>query len=428
MPTLATAILDARSRGNAIDANDVLALFARIVSDTPSIGACIVRPSQINLGESIETATWTLDHLPITPDNYAPDTHADPETAFTYSIGASMLDALGKHGPTGPIPSDLPLGVTDIIIACCSPIPSDRADLKTVRRAFRKALGLKEEQKKRGWIGIVSVVSAFALVALGVAFLVHGMSSDGSQSTPQSSQSMAQEYQSIDSNALIDVSGLTLSDAKTKLSAYGRNINETYEVSPSVPVGSVISQNPEAGTDMNDYTGDISLVVSAGQKSSVVPNVVGMTSTDASSLLSALGITMTTHDVDSQNPSGTIISQSPEAGSTQNSVLVNVSTGKMPVPSITAGADVDYTVSNLERLGFTVKKESADTNDESLDGKVLSVSNSGNRIAYGSTLTMKVGHYVEPTPTPTPTPTPSATPTPTPTASTTDGTDNEATK
>ena len=122
------------------------------------------------------------------------------------------------------------------------------------------------------------------------------------------------------SSQLKDLAGYSRSDAETYLSGIDVNISITVQRSNTVAIGHVISTEPEKGTIVQ--SGDtVVLYVSSGDGSTnvtkmTVPNVVGVESLErARKILAAnsLSVGTYTYQVDAA-PRGTILSQSPEAG------------------------------------------------------------------------------------------------------------------
>jgi hypothetical protein len=102
----------------------------------------------------------------------------------------------------------------------------------------------------------------------------------------------------------------------------------TTASSSTVPSGGVISESPAAGTLVNGGT-SVNLVVSTGV---AVPNVVGTTQSAATSALIGAGLVVGTVTTASSStvPSGSVISESPAAGTLVNggtSINLVVSTG-----------------------------------------------------------------------------------------------------
>lgn len=110
---------------------------------------------------------------------------------------------------------------------------------------------------------------------------------------------------------------LSVEDALTTLSPYGLTLQVVEKVvSPTVPVGRIISQTPEAGSICmaNDV---VNVVVSGGM--ATVPSLFGKTLSEAQILLSATGLSAnpTVVYVETENPDmhGKIAQQVPSAGS-----------------------------------------------------------------------------------------------------------------
>src|SRR5205814_672294 len=90
----------------------------------------------------------------------------------------------------------------------------------------------------------------------------------------------------------------------------------TTDTSLTVPAGSIISQSPAAGSDVVINTA-VALVVSSGLPHTTVPNVVGSTQGAASSAITSATLTVGTVTTATSLtvPSGSVISQTPTAGS-----------------------------------------------------------------------------------------------------------------
>jgi hypothetical protein len=144
-----------------------------------------------------------------------------------------------------------------------------------------------------------------------------------------------------------NVVGLTQAAASTAITNAGLMVGAiTTEVSTTVPPGSVISQTPAAGTQVASSTA-VALVVAVAPPtvSVVVPNVVGLTQSAATTLITSAGLTAgTVSSAPSTTvPSGSVISQTPIAGATLSAggaVNLVVSAGAAP-----GSPQVDVTVS-----------------------------------------------------------------------------------
>jgi lysophospholipase L1-like esterase len=134
-----------------------------------------------------------------------------------------------------------------------------------------------------------------------------------------------------------DVVGVPLADANSNIIAAGLTVGTiTYEYRNTVPAGNVISQNPTGGTAV-DIGSSVDLVVSLGRP--VVPNVVGMTQSDANTAIISvdnLQVGIITRQYSDTVATGLVISQNPVGGTEVNigdSVNFSVSLG-MPLITI----------------------------------------------------------------------------------------------
>jgi len=135
-----------------------------------------------------------------------------------------------------------------------------------------------------------------------------------------------------------DVVGMTEADANTTLAGFTLAIGTIVrEYNDTVPEGIVTGQAPAAGTTV--FVGSaVDLVVSLGKP--VVPNVVGMTQTDATSAITAvdsLTVGIVTSQYSNTVPAGYVMSQNPAAGvrvPIGSSVDLVVSLGKPVVPDV----------------------------------------------------------------------------------------------
>lgn len=160
---------------------------------------------------------------------------------------------------------------------------------------------------------------------------------------------------------------------------YGFKYSRTYEYSNTVPSGQVISQNPAEGSQAKK--GDtVTIVVSQGTQSVKVPNVVNKSQADASSELTAAGLsvgTITTEYSDTV-PEGSVISQGVNAGK-----FVDMGTSVSLV--ISQGKKTEYYVLSYEvevPEGTTVEVEVKDANGKTVYGptklkKTTTISASG---------------------------------------------------
>jgi membrane peptidoglycan carboxypeptidase len=150
-----------------------------------------------------------------------------------------------------------------------------------------------------------------------------------------------------------------------------------------------------------------------------VPDVVGQPQDKAVKILSDANFSpIVAGEVNSTLPAGTVASQSPGGGSTVelgSPVSLFISNGQPPkaqVPSV-VGLPEEAARSALSILGFQVSVNEIPVADPGQDGLVLQQApRPGANVVVGSTVTITVGRFTQPSP-----PTPPATPPPTPTPS-----------
>jgi serine/threonine-protein kinase len=164
-----------------------------------------------------------------------------------------------------------------------------------------------------------------------------------------------------------DVTGASIAKAKSDLTAAGLTWRITQVYDDEVAKDVVIAQSPKEGTRV-DEGAEVALTVSLGTQppaNVTVPDVEGMTSSDAQQALESAGLIVQTVEVyNATVPDGNVIAQSPAAGSSvapDTQVLIAVSLGPVPadvttvaVPDVVGMTQADATAA-LEDAGFSVE-------------------------------------------------------------------------
>ena len=204
-----------------------------------------------------------------------------------------------------------------------------------------------------------------------------------------------------------DVSGLPVRRALARLR--GAELEpRAQEVQSREPRGRVLRQLPEAGEEVPVGSPAI-VVVSSGPEISEVPNVVGLTSGEATTRLTRAGFRSRVDRVPSNQPEGTVVAQNPRGGTRTfqgTAVRVNVSMGpaggtttvvtttaaaQAEVPD-TVGVDEATARSTLEGAEFTVRVVDRPTTDAAQEGIVIEQRPAGgSRARSGSSVTIFVG-------------------------------------
>lgn len=200
-------------------------------------------------------------------------------------------------------------------------------------------------------IGMAVLVGVIAILVAGNAFgIFHfGTAAESSTSATESSQVK-----------MIDVSGMSLTEAQEKLQAIGLKTEVEYVDSSAYDADTVISSDVEAGT-MVDTNTAITLTVSAGKEGVTVPDVTGKDYETARKELEKAGFAVNkTETTSSTVTANAVISQTPkgnEKAAKGSNVALTVSTGsedsKARVPSL-IGLSEDEAMAKLTEAGLTL--------------------------------------------------------------------------
>lgn len=132
------------------------------------------------------------------------------------------------------------------------------------------------------------------------------------------------------------VVGQTQTAARVKLEDAGFKVVTTNRFS-NQPKGKVVAQRPAANTKA-DKGSTVTIFVSRGVKQVAVPNVLGLSQSEAVSQLTKAGLNSTVVLVPNSAPSGRVIAQDPTSSTKVNAgstVRLNVSKGKSRTTTVT---------------------------------------------------------------------------------------------
>lgn len=156
------------------------------------------------------------------------------------------------------------------------------------------------------------------------------------------------------------VVGKTKSEAETAIKNAKFNYKETYEYSADVAADVVISQSPASGKLAEGST--IEIVISQGEQSKTVPNVMGSAQSAAQSSLTAAGLNYSVKtDYSDSVAEGNVISQDVEAGKT-------VAPGTTVTITVSLGSNTKY-YSFSYTLNYTLGHETQDNAETGEAGK-----------------------------------------------------------
>lgn len=192
------------------------------------------------------------------------------------------------------------------------------------------------------------------------------------------------------------VVGLKASEATQALQDAGLRA-QIRLVRSANPAGTVLDQTPSPGTELAaDSTVRLEVAKASTPVTIAVPRLIGSSAGDAKARLRELGLRWSVRTVESAKPDGTVVGQSPTAGSRLQkgqTVTLEVSPGatQVTVPEV-IGIDEQSARAQLEAAGFVVQVTNKGTTDPSQDGMVIGQAPlGGSRSDSGGTVTLTVG-------------------------------------
>jgi beta-lactam-binding protein with PASTA domain/predicted Ser/Thr protein kinase len=193
-----------------------------------------------------------------------------------------------------------------------------------------------------------------------------------------------------------DVVGLPLTEAVTKLADAGLRA-DPHEVPSGKDAGTVTAQAPAAG-DRARVRSTVRINVSKGPKLVSVQNVIGEPFENALSALQGAGFAVARKDVESDQPKGDVVNQTPVPGSQAavgSTITLEVSKGpKTTAVSDVTGLDEETARATLESQGFKVDVQETEVFDPTQDGTVVDQNPPGGANAKpGSKVVITVGRF-----------------------------------
>ena len=200
-----------------------------------------------------------------------------------------------------------------------------------------------------------------------------------------------------------NVVGLPRAQAGERLEGAGLRPRERRVFSEE-PRGVVIAQDPRAGERVLRDTA-VRINVSKGTGRVAVPDVVGRDADDAGSIIRRAGLVARPFDVSAAEPSGTVVSQNPPAGSEVargDVVRINVSTGEgaeqqeprdVEVPSV-VGRPLARAQRELQAAGFVVRVNVVPSGEP--EGTVVAQNPTGGVARRGSSVGLDVSEGPRP--------------------------------
>lgn len=251
----------------------------------------------------------------------------------------------------------------------------DESEYEDEDEQARNQLRTERKEKTLATIGI-AVAVAVVVVVLVLLASVFGLIHFGGSSSKQPSAQTENSKQTM-----IDLRGMTVSQAKDKLEDMGITLEEAgTKPSNEYDKGQIISQDISEGTTIKK--GDtVKVYVSSGASAEkvTVPDVKGKTYTEAQSVLEdAKFVVKKTFEYSADVDMDKVIRQTPNAGTKAkegSTITIVVSQGakRVSVPDVT-DMTLDQAKAALKKAELevgTIKKQTSDTVDK---GKVISQS------------------------------------------------------
>jgi len=197
----------------------------------------------------------------------------------------------------------------------------------------------------------------------------------------------------VDTPSLI---GKKKDEAILVLGQAGLKLGEvTDEFSSSAEEGVVIGQEPDSGSRVEENS-TVDLVVSKGEETVAVPDVVGKTYSEASSALLGAGLRVSKRSEFNDAPKEQVVGQEPAGGSKvspDTMITLTVSSGpketSVPVPAVT-GFPKDVATNMLRNRGLNVLVQTQPTDNTDPDIVIGQEPLPGEVVAPGSTITILV--------------------------------------
>ena len=237
-------------------------------------------------------------------------------------------------------------------------------------------------------ITIAGIAAGVVIVILIIVILFNfisgfGKDKDNQNDTPNSQNTQTtqttetqKETEAEKTVEVIDITGLTIAEAKTLLNADGLGVRKAgTEASDDFEEGEIIRQTPEAGDFVEPNT-TIEVIVSSGPARINIPSVKGLTEKEAKDKLEDAGFEVTVkEDFSATVEKGKVISQSPGANSLGNegdTVTIVISKGKeqVKVPNL-LNKTKEEAKKALTDLGLEVGTITEETSDTVEKDKVM---------------------------------------------------------
>ncbi|HET6499099.1 MAG TPA: Stk1 family PASTA domain-containing Ser/Thr kinase [Coriobacteriia bacterium] len=297
----------------------------------------------------VAVALKQVNEEPVPPRRVNPDV---PEALEAVILRAMRKDPAARYASAQEMRADLKRVLSGAPVEAATAAPG-RVDETSVLPAVPRAAdgGPRVRPvpvRRRTWPWVVAL-AVLAVAGVGVAWA-------------------AGVFESTPPIVVPDVSGMTLEEASDELAALELTVGPVTErTDETVEAGRVVEQDPGPDTEVEAGT-EVSLVLSLGPDVSPIPELIGMTESEAQRVVGDSEFDFRIQrEYNSDIPEGQVFGQSPDPGELMppdTVITLVVSQGKrlVRVPDV-AGMTRAAATSELEGAGFAVKavEEFSDT-------------------------------------------------------------------
>jgi serine/threonine-protein kinase len=195
---------------------------------------------------------------------------------------------------------------------------------------------------------------------------------------------------------------LLQASATSELEAAKFQVKVVEEASSTVPRGKVFGQDPEGGT-LADLGSTVTITVSTGKPSKVVPSVVDQSFTEAQATLVAAGFRVKQETRESDKEKDLVVDQFPVGGQTViegRVITLYLSDGPETIPDVTGKTEAEAK-SMLRAAHFKVTVRYSTEPTDKPTGTVISQFPGSQEAPEDTNVEILVTQYVAPAPTPT---------------------------
>lgn len=259
------------------------------------------------------------------------------------------------------------------------------------RKEPEDGAALKEEERRHGGMSIPLAIGSVLLFVLGLAVLLWVIF-------------FSNIFEVDETYTVPDLSNKTVAEAQADSEVVKGQfsiVEGGTVASSTVAAGKIVSQSPDAQTQVGKDGRAITVIVSAGESPTMMPNLVNKEYREALVALQQLGLTADdpvyeTSDTVTANYVIRTVPAADEAFSKDVPVSLVISKGpdvkKFPVPAVAGLMNVEDATKMLQDdLGFVVKVDTVDSDQP--EGWVLRQSIDPNQeLEVGSTITLQVSN------------------------------------